>query len=73
MPMPDRKLLASSVERVIVDSTPLQTMIMKLRSISHWENPGESFGYMALYFFLLFYSYITRAFVGVTISLFFHG
>ncbi|EXJ61719.1 hypothetical protein A1O7_02148 [Cladophialophora yegresii CBS 114405] len=63
MPMPDRKLLASSVERLIVDSTPLQTYVMKLRNISHWEDPRESFGYMILYFFLLFYSYITRALI----------
>ncbi|OCT49723.1 hypothetical protein CLCR_07234 [Cladophialophora carrionii] len=63
MPMPDRKLLASSVERLIVDSTPLQTIVMKLRNISHWEDPRESFGYMTLYFFLLFYSYITRALI----------
>ncbi|KIW70013.1 hypothetical protein PV04_02324 [Phialophora macrospora] len=63
MPMPDRKLLASSVERIIVDSTSLQTIIMKLRNISHWDDPYESFGYMSLYFFLLFYSYITRAFI----------
>jgi hypothetical protein len=61
--VPDQELLLSSLERIIVDTTPLQNLVIKLRLISHWEDPYESGGYMALYFFLLFFSYITRALV----------
>jgi hypothetical protein len=63
MPVPDRKLLASVAERLIVASTPLQSLVMKLWSVSHWDNPTESAAYMGLYFFLLFFSYLTRALV----------
>ncbi|KAK5082379.1 hypothetical protein LTR05_007526 [Lithohypha guttulata] len=59
-PQPDRKLLASSLERVVIASVPLQTLFMKFRSISHWENPWETAGYMSLYFSLLIFSQITR-------------
>lgn len=61
--MPDRKLLGSVAGRLVVASTPLQSLLMKLLSVSHWDDPRESAAYMALYFFLLFFSYITRALV----------
>ena len=61
--MADRQLLSSVAERLIVASTPMQTLFMRLHSISHWEQPMETAGYMALYFFLLFFSYLTRALV----------
>ncbi|KAJ9605903.1 hypothetical protein H2200_009752 [Cladophialophora chaetospira] len=61
--MPDRQLLGSVAERLIVASTPLQTLFMRLRSISRWDNPTESAYYMALYFFLLFFSYLTRSLI----------
>ena len=38
---------------------------MKLRSISYWENPVESAGYMALYFLILFFSYIPSMLVSI--------
>lgn len=63
LPHPDRKTLASSLERVVIASTPLQNVFMKLRSISRWENPRESAGYMTAYFVLLFFSQITRIIV----------
>jgi hypothetical protein len=60
LPQPSQTLLASSAERVIVASTPLQSFVMDLRRISHWENPRESAGYMLLYFVFLVFSQITR-------------
>ncbi|KAK5045714.1 hypothetical protein LTR84_009083 [Exophiala bonariae] len=60
LPRPNRKTLASSLERVVIASTPVQNVFMKLRSIARWENPSESARYMVLYFVLLFFSQITR-------------
>lgn len=63
LPQPDRKLLASALERVIIASTPVQNVFMRLRNISHWVDPRESAGYMVLYFSLLIFSQITRMIV----------
>ncbi|KIV80312.1 hypothetical protein PV11_07823 [Exophiala sideris] len=60
LPQPDRKLLASALERLIIASVPVQNAFMRLRNISHWVNPRESAGYMVLYFSLLVFSQITR-------------
>lgn len=51
---PDRKLLASSLERIVVASTHLQELFMNLRSISRWEDPRKSAAYAAIYFLLVF-------------------
>lgn len=68
LPQPNRKTLASSFERVVIASTSLQNMFMKLRDISRWENPSESAGYMVLYFILLVFSQITRMIVRLLYS-----
>lgn len=59
-PQPDRKLLASCLERFVIALTPFQDGFMWLRSLSHWEHPRQSACYMVLYLVLLMFSQLTR-------------
>ena len=53
----------SSFERVLLTSTPVQNLFMKLASIAFWDNPPETAAYAVFYFILCVFNYVTRAVV----------
>lgn len=57
---PSEALLSSAFEKVIVASSPLQSLFIQLREISQWKSPRRSAAWMIVYFISLFYSQITR-------------
>ena len=63
LPEPTEGALISSFERVLLTSTPLQNVLMKLASIAFWESPTETAAYAVLYFILCVFNYVTRAVV----------
>jgi len=61
LPEPTESALISSFERVLLTSTPVQNVLMKLISIAFWESPMETAAYAVLYFILCVFNYVTRA------------
>ena len=63
LPEPTESALISSFERVLLTSTPVQNLLMKVASIAFWESPTETVAYAVLYFILCVFNYVTRAVV----------
>jgi hypothetical protein len=61
MPPMTKDAIISSIERLILTSTPFQTVLMKIRHVYRWEDPMETAIYLVLYFALWAVNYLTGA------------
>ena len=65
----DIDTLRKHVERFIIVSAPLQTLLSNVRCIYRWEDPIRTGRWMALFFFLWYISHIMSFFVSACLSL----
>lgn len=68
LPDPTEDALMSGFERVILTSSPLQDLFMRMRRIAHWENPSRSLAWLVTYLVLVYYDYIAGAGVCLSVS-----
>lgn len=63
-PKPTEEAFNTIGERLIMISTPYQTLLMTIRRIYRWDNPSETARYLVAYVVLWLMNYITGAAVG---------
>ncbi|KAL8692932.1 MAG: hypothetical protein Q9218_002134 [Villophora microphyllina] len=61
LPTPSEEALNTSLERLIMISTPYQMLLMKIRHIYRWDDPRETSQYLAVYTVLWALNYISGA------------
>ncbi|KAL8996522.1 MAG: hypothetical protein Q9169_003989 [Polycauliona sp. 2 TL-2023] len=61
LPTPSEEAINTSVERLIMTSTPYQMVLMKIRHIYRWDNPTQTAKYLAAYVLLWSMNYISGA------------
>ncbi|KAL8651975.1 MAG: hypothetical protein Q9226_004459 [Calogaya cf. arnoldii] len=61
LPTPSEEALNTSVERLIMTSTPYQMLLMRIRHIYRWDHPTTTAKYLAAYVFLWVMNYISGA------------
>ena len=68
LPMPSEEALNTSIERLLMTSTPYQMLLMKIRHVYRWDDPSETAKYLIAYVFLWAINYITGATVKPTLK-----
>ncbi|KAL8798625.1 MAG: hypothetical protein Q9182_006519 [Xanthomendoza sp. 2 TL-2023] len=61
LPEPSEEALNTTVERLIMTSTPYQMLLMKIRSIYRWDDPTVTANYLTAYIFLWAMNYLSGA------------
>ena len=61
LPTPSEEAINTSIERLIMASTPYQVLLMKIRHIYRWDDPAYTAKYLAAYTLLWTVNYITGA------------
>ena len=68
MPEPSEEAINTSMERLVMVSTPYQMLFMKIRHIYRWDNPTETALYLGVYIFLWAANYLAGAAVRLILS-----
>ncbi|KAL9009748.1 MAG: hypothetical protein Q9173_005247, partial [Seirophora scorigena] len=63
LPEPSEEAFNTSMERLVMVSTPYQILVMKLRHIYRWDNRTETALYLGAYAFLWAINYLAGAFI----------
>ncbi|KAL8636427.1 MAG: hypothetical protein Q9228_006177, partial [Teloschistes exilis] len=61
LPTPSEEALNTTVERLIMTSTPYQMLLMNIRHIYRWDDPRKTATYLAAYTLLWAFDYISGA------------
>ncbi|KAL8659790.1 MAG: hypothetical protein Q9202_006940 [Teloschistes flavicans] len=61
LPTPSEEALNTTVERLIMTSTPYQMLLMKVRHVYRWDDPSKTAKYLAAYTLLWAFDYISGA------------
>ncbi|KAL8682480.1 MAG: hypothetical protein Q9186_001427 [Xanthomendoza sp. 1 TL-2023] len=61
LPNPSEEALNTTVERLIMTSTPYQMLLMRIRSIYRWDDPIVTAQYLTAYIFCWVMNYISGA------------
>ncbi|KAL8668318.1 MAG: hypothetical protein Q9168_007047, partial [Polycauliona sp. 1 TL-2023] len=61
LPTPSEEAINTSVERLIMTSTPYQMLLMQIRHIYRWDNPTQTAKYLAAYVVCWAMNYISGA------------
>ncbi|KAL8819489.1 MAG: hypothetical protein Q9223_002077 [Gallowayella weberi] len=68
LPDPSEEALNTTVERLIMTSTPYQMLLMKIRSIYRWDDPTVTARYLTAYIFLWALNYLSGAAVTLPLT-----
>ncbi|KAL8760559.1 MAG: hypothetical protein Q9184_003254 [Pyrenodesmia sp. 2 TL-2023] len=69
LPEPSQEAINTSMERLVMTSTPYQMLMMKIRHIYRWDNRTETALYLAAYALLWAFNYLTGAVILALIGL----
>ncbi|KAL8899512.1 MAG: hypothetical protein Q9207_006164 [Kuettlingeria erythrocarpa] len=61
LPEPSQEAINTSLERLVMTSTPYQMLMMKVRHIYRWDNRRETALYLTAYAFLWAFNYLAGA------------
>ena len=63
LPDPSEEAINTSIERLVMTSTPYQVLLMKVRHVYRWENKLETALYLVTYTFLWAMEYLAGTIV----------
>ncbi|KAL8654814.1 MAG: hypothetical protein Q9210_001272 [Variospora velana] len=69
LPEPSEEAFNTSMERLVMISTPYQMLVMRLRQIYRWDNRTETAFYLGAYIWLWAINYLAGAFILALIAM----
>ena len=63
-PTPSKETMIPAIERLLVASAPLQTLVMSIRKVYRWEDRNETLKYLIVYAVLWIFDLIFSGCVG---------